>query len=240
VQPAPDAAATIAVEADQNLTEERLWLRAALGDHHDGAGVVNRLLSEPGDPDAPADLLAAHIYLTSGAARSIDRAAREATAGRHVPFARCVVAGLRRLPPYRGVCLLRASLTDAELEWYRRTPVVTEWACLSALTTVRPNLPYETDVLLWSLSARRTAMLDPAVPDRVVFLPGTVLRVLRVSSGLLLLREIPPWNAPDLRDDVVLSVLKDAMAKVHMSAGAASLPADYRQDFGAPPGLITG
>jgi hypothetical protein len=252
LQPEPAAAASAVVQPGQDLVAERRWLRTALGPRYDdGAGFVTRLLSQtPGlrpqtkaeTRDAVSELVAAHVYLTSGTARSVDDAVRTATDGAHVPLARCVVAGLRRMPSYRGVSLLRASLTDAELDVYRRTGKVTEWACCSALTSIRPNPTYDTDVLVWSLTARRTALLDPAVADRVVFLPGTVLRVLRVSTGdgrrTVLLRELVPDQVDAVLDSVALGALEGAAAAMRERCDAEPLPAKYARDFAAPPGLL--
>jgi hypothetical protein len=57
-----------------------------------------------------------------------------------------------------------------------------------------------TDVLIWSMTARRTALLEPEgderIEDRVLFLPGTNFKVLEcrppsgAERGAILLREI--------------------------------------------------
>lgn len=91
------------------------------------------------------------------------------------------------------------------------------------------------------MTARRTSSLDPAVPDRVLFLPGTAFKVLRTDDDTVLMREVSPSEiGQDGRvgaqrakfDEMALKGLEnilDALAKAGTDAGAQS--AD-------PPGLI--
>ncbi|WP_406442573.1 hypothetical protein OHB00_40565 [Streptomyces sp. NBC_00631] len=271
VQPVPAPGARIALAPAQDLDRERSWLRRAGGTRYEeAAGFVARVMSQnPGlrgvskatAKAALNDLTAVRLYLSAGPSEQVDDAVRGAGIGPHVPLARCMAAGLRRLPSYRGVALLRAALSDAELAWYeeaaRQGGPVTEWGFCSALTTARPGLPGDTDILLWSLTARRTALLQPELPDRVIFLPGTAFKVLRATSGegrrVVLLREL---TEPELAassddpaergrlDDLASTGLESADEAVRAAAGAGDgrraqpVPEQFTTAFTNPPGLI--
>ncbi|MFF7472441.1 hypothetical protein [Streptomyces sp. NPDC008092] len=207
VQPVPRAAAG-ALPPERGVAQERDWMRRTFSEQYNAlAGSVSRVMSEsPGlrgrsrteAADALTDLVAVRLYL-SGDPRQADAAVREAVPGPHVPLARCVTAGLRRLPSYRGPTLLRTRLGEAERAWYREGGLVTEWAFCHARTSLHPGPRGSgaTDVLIWSMTARRTSSLDPAVPDRVVFLPGTVFKVLRAEGPAVLMRELSPSEAAE-------------------------------------------
>jgi hypothetical protein len=258
VQPVPGQAAC-AVPVEQGIVQERAWLRRSVGDRYDAAaGFVSRVMSESpglggGDKatakDVLVDLSAVRLYL-SGETRPFDAAVRGATVGPHVPLARCVAAGLRRLPSYRGAAMLRAALGEAERGWYHQGRVVTEWAFCAALAGADPGLPGNTDILIWSLTARRTALLEPKVPDRVLFLPGTRFKVLHVRTGdryVVLLRELSLTEmADDGRagvetlplDEIALAGLERADTAWQEADRPAALPPEYTDTFDAPPGLI--
>ncbi|MFI1561620.1 hypothetical protein ACH4ZX_00890 [Streptomyces sp. NPDC020490] len=260
VQPVPRASAC-ALPPERGIAQERDWVRRTLREQYNAlAGSVSRVMSEsPGlrgrsrteAAEALTELVAVRLYL-SGDTRRADAAVREAAAGPHVPLARCVTAGLRRLPSYRGPALLRTRLGEAERAWYREDRPVTEWAFCHARTSLHPGPRGSgaTDVLIWSMTARRTTALDPAVPDRVLFLPGTVFRVLRSEGSTVLMREVSPsetagngGNGGDAEkagdggqraklDRIALKGLEnilDALERAGTAAGAES--AD-------PPGLI--
>ena len=262
VQPVPRASAC-ALPPERGIAQEREWLRRTLSEQYNAvAGSVSRVMSEsPGlrggsrteVADALTDLVAVRLYL-SGDSRQADAVVREAVAGPHVPLARCVTAGLRRLPSYRGPALLRTRLGDAERAWYREGRLATEWAFCHARTSLHPGPQGAgaTDVLIWSMTARRTSSLDPAVPDRVLFLPGTAFKVLRAEGPVVLMRELSPSettqdsrttqegrSSQDGRRDVPakfdeiavkgLEKILDALERTGTDAAAAS--AD-------PPGLI--
>ncbi|MEW1773100.1 hypothetical protein [Streptomyces sp. NPDC086777] len=207
VQPVPRAAAC-ALPPERGVAQERDWMRRTFSEQYNAlAGSVSRVMSEsPGlrgrsrteAADALTDLVAVRLYL-SGDARRADAAVRAAVPGPHVPLARCVTAGLRRLPSYRGPALLRTRLGAAERAWYREGALVTEWAFCHARTSLHPGPRGSdaTDVLIWSMTARRTSSLDPDVPDRVVFLPGTVFKVLRADGPAVLMRELSPSEASE-------------------------------------------
>src|SRR5262249_48605896 len=106
VQPVPEPQACV-VPAAQDLQRERAWLRQTMSQQYDAAvSSMMRVLSEvPGlrghagtsAAEAVTDLVAIRLYLT-GQARGLDDAVRTAQPGPHVPFARCVASGLRKLP----------------------------------------------------------------------------------------------------------------------------------------------
>lgn len=172
------------------------------------ASSIARVLAEhpglqSGDDRAEADILtdavAVRLYLSPPGA-AIDEALREARKGPHVPFARCVVAGLTRLPSHRGVTTVAVSPGRAEWELLRNRRFLTEWGFLNALTAPAASLPGDTDLLIWSMTARRTSLLEPAgesgAEQRVLFLPGTSFKLLDVREpagdvrGQILLREV--------------------------------------------------
>ncbi|MGW2248739.1 hypothetical protein ACWCXH_00840 [Kitasatospora sp. NPDC001660] len=257
VQPVPSAAAR-ALPPERGLERERDWVRRKFSaQYHAVAGTVARVMSEsPGlrsssralDGDALTDLVAVRLYL-SGDSAAVDAAVRAGTAGPHVPLARCVASGLYRLPSYRGVALLRAAVTGPELDWYEEGRAATEWAFCTARITV-PETPGDgtTDFLIWSMTSRRTSLLDPSDPDRVVFTPGTTFKVLRAGSATepVLLRELLPSesdedahpDAPRLPlDEIALEGLTQAAEQLPAQGAAAAGPSDPPPT--APPGLIT-
>ncbi|MER7913731.1 hypothetical protein [Streptomyces sp. NPDC096068] len=225
VQPVPVAAAC-AVPPERGVAQERAWLHRTLGGRYDAiAGSVTRLLSElPGlrgggqtAGDVLGDLVALKLYL-SGGAPALDAGIRSAVPGPHVPLARCVASGLRRLPSYRGPVRARVPLSPAAWHWYGQRRLVMEWgffggevdrpARAAAVAEPAPEPGEDTaapvatgpvDLLVWSMTARRTALIEPDdTRHRVVFLPGTAFKVLRVTGGehpAVLLRELSPSEA---------------------------------------------
>ncbi|MFI1445132.1 hypothetical protein [Streptomyces fructofermentans] len=220
--------------------------------YNDTAGTVSRVMSEsPGlrggskteAAEALAELVAVRLYL-AGDSRGADAAVRTATPGPHVPLARCVTAGLRRLPSYRGPALLRTRLTEAERSWYQQGKVVTEWAFCHARTSlhVGPRGLGATDLLIWSMTARRTSSLDPALTDRVLFLPATAFKVLRADGNTVLMREVSPSetardsrsDAPQTRlDEIALTGMENILEALEKAGTDASA------ETADPPGLIT-
>ncbi|MFK0106618.1 hypothetical protein [Streptomyces sp. NPDC091217] len=265
VQPVPKGSAC-AVLPERGTSKERDWVRRTFSTQYNAvAGTVSRVMSEsPGlrggsrseAADALTDLVAVRLYL-SGDSRQVDDAVRSAQVGPHVPLARCVAAGLRRLPSYRGAALLRAPATAMERGWYREGRLATEWAFCTAYSAPHPGPENGTDFLIWSMTARRTSLIDPSEPYRVVFLPGTTFKVLRPSDGEgpVLLRELSPSEiASDGKvdvqrvplDEIALDGLERAAGALSANdAGASAAAADGEQGgtrpeerFGTPPGLI--
>ncbi|MFF7191375.1 hypothetical protein ACFZAR_40725 [Streptomyces sp. NPDC008222] len=263
-QPAPGPAADVTLPA-KGVERERDWLLRSLGERYDtAAAFVSRVLSESpglhGGPrssagDALADLAAVRLYL-SGATAAIDSAVRSAAPGPHVPLARCAASGLRRLPSHRGATMLRATLSAEERAWYREGAVVAEHSFLAALTTVRRGLRGDTDILVWSLTARRTALVAAEIPDRVLFAPGTRFKVLRVLDGdrpAILLREL---SAAEVDENGQVSgkrvpldeIAAAGLEQVHAfwkkaeedpdGKAGEPLPEEYAESFRSAPGLL--
>ncbi|WP_306214854.1 hypothetical protein [Actinoplanes sp. RD1] len=250
--PAPAAQG---VPGPEGLAAEREWLRGALSREFDAAASsVSRILAEhPGfhaGPDTMTDAVAVRLYL-SPVGDGLDEALRTGNRGPQVPFARCVTAGLSRLPSHRGLALLRADLSGADLRAVEAQRVLTEWGFTNALTEPADGLTGSVDVLVWSMTGRRTRLLEledgTGVPARVLFRPGTSFKVLETSPplgerrGRLLLRELPP-DEPDRGhvpfDDLALSSLHRA-AEQWAVAGppATSLPAAAVPRFARVPGV---
>ncbi|MEU6264567.1 hypothetical protein [Saccharopolyspora shandongensis] len=209
LQPTPQPAAS-ALVADHGLTEERAWLRRTLSRDFDTLShSISRILSEhPGfqgsdgrsSADVLTDTVAVRLYL-SERGDAIDQALRTGENGPHVPFSRCVVSGLTRLPSHRGATTFTASPTPQQWELYQQRRLVTDWSFIHALTEPSSDQQGELDVLVWSMTARRTKLLEPGgadeVDNRVVFVPGTSFKILEMAEpgadgtrGRILLREL--------------------------------------------------
>ena len=257
VQPVPRAAAC-AVPPERGIEQEQAWVRRTFSSQYNAiAGTVSRVMSEsPGLRGASravagetlTDLVAVRLYL-SGDSAAVDRAIRAATVGSHVPLARCVASGLRRLPSYRGTALLQADINQAERDWYREGRLATEWAFCTAWTDTHPAPAQATDFLLWSMTARRTNLLDPGTPDRVLFLPGTTFKVLRRDDDgdrpTVLLRELSPAETAENGlvavqrvplDEIALESLERSMASLKLAG--STVPGKVSEPLGSPPGLI--
>jgi hypothetical protein len=258
VQPVPEPSACV-VPGAQSLERERAWLRHTMSQEYDAASSwVMRLLSEvPGlrgptrasELEALSDLVAARLYLT-GQGDGLDDAVRAARPGPHVPFARCVASGLRRMPSYRGIARLAVSLTDEQWRWYGSRHLVTEWACCAAVADAQSRLPGGVDFWIWSMTARRVHMLAPAMAAQVIFLPGTSFKVLSVRSGErreVLLRELLASEigadgqvaiAPAPLDEVAMKGLDRAVSALREHPPNADLPPGYERRFASAPGLL--
>jgi len=209
LQPVPERSASAQPVPGRGLAEERAWLRRSLSKEYDQvASTVSRVLSQhPGlqggnglsRDDALTDSVAVRLYL-SGRGSAIDAALRTARKGPHVPFARCTVSGLTRLPSHRGATAFIASPTEDQWTLLAGRTMLTEWGFLNTLSEPSKDLEGDTDVLLWSMTGRRTALLEPDDDDyadnRVLFLPGTSFKILERREpagnqrGRLLLREV--------------------------------------------------
>jgi hypothetical protein len=205
--------------------------------------------------DVLTDAVAVQVYL-SPQGQAIDEALRGASVGAHVPLARCVVSGLSRLPSHRGPTMF--SVTPSPKEWslYKENRVLAEWGFLNAFTGPYANLPGDTDVLVWSITARRTRLLEPdaeAVEDRVVFVPGTGFKVLELAEpaegkrGLILLREIAVSEVdetgrvdPDrgALDELALRSLRQEIEKWGESPAERKISKSAAARFGVLPGLV--
>ncbi|MFE0590092.1 hypothetical protein [Micromonospora echinospora] len=259
----PDASALLPAHG---LAEERAWLRRSLSRDFDSmASSVSRIMSEhPGmkaggdstADDILVDSVATRLFLTRRGA-GIDAGLRSGAIGPHVPLARCAVSGLSRLPSFRGSTVVRTSPGDDEWHLYRGRRLVTDWSFVTMLTAPCAGQDGDTDVLVWSMTARRTALLEPEgeerVEDRVVFLPGTHFKILEAAEpagdrrGTILLREI---GANEIDDDGRVDQKRSSLDELAVTSLRRSLDrwagADPRRRigaasagrFGALPGLV--
>ncbi|MGI4895456.1 MAG: hypothetical protein ACRYF3_10120, partial [Janthinobacterium lividum] len=107
----------------------------------------------------------------------------------------------------------------------------TEWGFLEAAIGVPGEEGTDTDVLVWSLTARRTRLLEPVADrpaERVVFMPGTNFTVLQVrppsgaERGLVLLREVA---AAEIDASGTLSTQRSSLDEVAASSLQRALAA---------------
>ncbi|MFD3558099.1 hypothetical protein ACFWVU_00240 [Streptomyces sp. NPDC058686] len=211
VQPAPRAAARIVSNGGRGIAQDRLRLWSQYGN------LFRRTMSDVGgalpkdwawrdgrrvdDVGALADLAAVHLYLATEWAW-LDPTLLEGEPGAHMSLARCVASGLRRLPAYSGPAIVRTGVADSLLRWYRDNPVVVDqgfWCATSSSTGLGAGGP---GYLVWSLTGRRTDAVDPYAQERLVFVPGTRFKVLKVLDGqrpLVLMREMFPQEPAEYR-----------------------------------------
>ncbi|GID32224.1 hypothetical protein [Paractinoplanes brasiliensis] len=262
VQPVPAAAAT-AVLPKRSLDQERDWLRRTLSEDFDRmASSVSRIMSEQpglqsgGTPAANllADSVAVRLYLTRRGER-VDSALRTGAGGPHVPFARCVVAGLSRLPSFRGSTIFRVTPDEREWALYGERKLLTDWSLVNTLTQPHEGQDGDTDLLIWSMTARRTALLEPdgteGIEDRVLFLPGTSFKVLETwrpredQRGGILLREIGANEIDEegrvdrhfaSLDELAVTGMHRSLERWSQSPAKRAAPAEQRR-FRALPGL---
>ncbi|GAA2491328.1 hypothetical protein [Winogradskya humida] len=237
------------------LGEERAWLQDALRHEFDlAASSVSRILAEyPGysaGSDTMADAVAVRLYL-SAVGDGVDDALREGVSeGPQVPFARCVSGGLVRLPSHRGATMQVSDLCAADLRRVRERQVLRERGFTHALIDPPADLPGGVDVLIWSMTGRRTRLLEPddehRAESRVVFLPGTSFKVLDVvepgegTRGLLLLRELAadePVADKVPFDDLALGALHRAIEQARTSGLRAQVGRLAAERFLAVPGV---
>ncbi|MEU1755731.1 hypothetical protein ABZ436_24165 [Micromonospora matsumotoense] len=208
-----------------NVDSARSWLRQRFSPEFDAATeAISRLLAaHPGldaDGDSFVDAVAVRLYL-SAPGDVVDRELRAGSAGEVASFARCVAAGVARLPEHRGAVCLCATLSGDDLREIAARETLTGHGFTHALIEPPMNVPGNVEVLLWSMTGRRTRLLEPdgdhRASDRVLFLPGTRFRVLETSppeqnrSGRLLLRELAAEEPAHDRvpfDDLALTSLR--------------------------------
>ncbi|HUQ54863.1 hypothetical protein [Lentzea sp.] len=259
--PSPEAAGLL---PGSGIEDERAWLRRTLGAEYGVlSNSVARILSQhPGfqgalsssSAEVLTDAVAVQLFLTDRG-KAVDSALRTAAVGPHVPFARCVVAGLSRLPSHRGPVVFTASPTPAQWDLYRDHKLFTEWGFLHALTGPPADGDGEVDVLVWSMTARRTKLLEPenGVQERVLFVPGTNFKVLEMSGpqpdggrGRILLRELTAVEIDaDGRvdpnrislDELALSSLHRQVERWRSGTPPIQLNGAFADRFGALPGL---
>ncbi|WP_433261113.1 hypothetical protein ACQPZF_25950 [Actinosynnema sp. CS-041913] len=262
-QPTPEPAAS-ALLPTKGIDEERAWLRKNLGPRYGVlANTIARVLSEhPGlqgavtgsNSDVLTEAVAVQLYLGPEGAE-IDRALRTAKVGPHVPFARCVVAGLRRLPSHRGATVFTMTPTSAQWDLYRGRKLLTEWGFVNALSEPCSGQEGNVDVLVWSMTARRTKLLEPEgqpTEDRVLFVPGTSFKVLDATEptaggrGQILLRELALSEIDDggkvdanraSLDDLAMTSLRRCADRWAAAKPKRRIPESLTNRFQALPGL---
>ena len=165
--------------------EARRALRQTLGRRYDAAtGAVTRLLAErPGlrgagsSQELLAELVAVRTFATvppAELAPLLDPA-----------FVACLVAGVRRLPSLQGIAVrgMPAAEVSAGAELAEPTPTI-------AVADPAARVDGALRAVIWSATGRRLDGLVPAGrADEVIFLPGTVFRVLAVADGVLFATE---------------------------------------------------
>jgi hypothetical protein len=138
----------------------------------------------------------------------------------------------------------------AERRWFREGRLVTEWGFAAARTNVEAASAGNTDFLIWSMTARRTSLLDPDRPDQVIFVPGTSFKVLRLDEDgvrpSVLMRELLPSEigtdgkvdaARVPLDEVALHGLQQAVQVVASVKDVGA--AEPAPGSGWPPGLLS-
>ncbi|MFE5023402.1 hypothetical protein ACFRAO_08825 [Streptomyces sp. NPDC056656] len=204
VQPAPRAAARIVSTGGRGIARDRLRLWSQYGERFRrtmsdmGAALPKESTSWDGrrvdDIGALADLASVHLYLAAEWAW-LDSMLHEGKPGTHMPLARCVASGLRRLPAYKGPAIVRTGVAGSLVRWYRDNPIVVDqgfWSATSSSAGLGAGGP---GYLVWSLTGRRTDAVDPYTLERLVFVPGTRFKVVKVLDGrrpLVLMREMFP------------------------------------------------
>ncbi|MDT8910754.1 hypothetical protein [Amycolatopsis sp. PS_44_ISF1] len=264
LQPTPGPEST-ALLPKRGVDKEREWLRKSLGAEYGlMSNSIARILSEhPGFQGALStssvevltDAVAVQLYL-SAKGTAIDAGLRSGVNGPHVPIARCVVAGLARLPSHRGPATFATSLSSAATALYRSQKVLTEWGFLNTLTQPSSTLDGDTDVLVWSITARRTKLLEPAdagVDNRVLFVPGTSFKVLELrepadgARGLVLLRELTSSEVDETGkvasdrislDELALVSLRRELEVQAEAEGRKPMDKKAAERFNALPGLV--
>jgi hypothetical protein len=167
------------------------------------------------------------------------------------------VSGLSRLPSFRGTTIVRATPSAEEWEFFESRRLVTDWGFVNMLAAPCAGQSGTADVLIWSMTARRTGLLEPAgdehVDDRVVYLPGTHFKVLAVEApegdrrGAILLREIGATEIDDdgrvdpnraSLDGLALASLRRSAGRWSGAEGKQRIGSASADRFGLLPGLI--
>ncbi|MEV7524620.1 hypothetical protein [Streptomyces sp. NPDC091371] len=211
MQPVPRAAARIVSHGGRGIAQDRLRLWSQYGSRFRRAmSDMRGVLPKEGpcgdgrpvdDVGALADLAALRLYLAEEWAW-LDPTLLEGKPGAHMPLARCVASGLRRLPAHRGPAIVRTGVAEGLVKWHRDNPVVVDqgfWSATSSPAALGAGGP---GYLVWSLTGRRTDSVDPHARGRLVFVPGTRFKALKVLDGrrpLVLMREMFPQEPAEER-----------------------------------------
>jgi hypothetical protein len=189
--------------------QERQAFRASLGWRYDAAArSVARLLAEhPGLRGAQTDealmteLAAVRVFVARAEAELVE-SIRAGAGEQDGALAVCAAAGLRRLPSLQGVVVRGGPPDPRAADAYRPGQDLIEAAPLIALDDIDAPVSGKVEILIWSATARRlNGFVEERTTPEVVFLPGTVFRVVAVdppgASGVrrVLLTEVPPAKA---------------------------------------------
>ncbi|MGW2013563.1 hypothetical protein [Streptomyces sp. NPDC001927] len=263
-QPTPRAAARIVSAGGRGIARDRLRLMSLYGDRFRRAmsGVGAALPKEWAaldsrralDVSARADLAAVRLYLDEEWAW-VDPMMLAGEPGVHMPLARCVASGLRRLPAYRGPAIVRTGVAGSLVEWYRQNPLAVDhgfWQAASSPAVLGAGGP---GYVVWSLTGRRTDSVDPYATGRLVFTPGTRFKVLKVVDALdgrgarVMLREMFPWETAETIENAETVKTTKAVewwdaTTVEELTRATARPTELSLIEGAfarkrPPGLVT-
>ncbi|MFI5635442.1 hypothetical protein ACIA8E_40105 [Streptomyces sp. NPDC051664] len=121
---------------------------------------------------------------------------------------------LSRLPSHTGAVAARVQLGVAGMHSYVRNEVFAEPMPFCASITGCSGHEGDTDVVIWSRTARRTAFLQPTVPQQVFFLPETrfkVLDVIQAARPVVLLMEIAPDEDRVSGDAIEVRIRRDLL-----------------------------
>ncbi|SEQ96737.1 hypothetical protein [Actinokineospora terrae] len=170
-----------AVPADARSDEaQRRAVRASLGTLYDSAtrAVVQLLAERPG-------LRASGDQATLLTELAVVRVFAEAPGDYDTAFHTCLTAGLRRLPTMRGVVV-----TGAHQVNHAEGALLRLEGPMLAVSSVGASVPGDTELLIWTTTARRLeGLLDADRRNDVVIPTHTALRVLGVEGNRLLLAE---------------------------------------------------
>ncbi|MCP2306583.1 hypothetical protein [Actinokineospora globicatena] len=169
------------VPADARSDEaQRRAVRSALGTRYDSAtrAVVQLLAERPG-------LRASGDQATLLTELAVVRVFAEAPGPYDTAFHTCLTAGLRRLPTMRGVVVTGSSQPN-----HAEGALLRLEGPMLAVAQVGASVPGDTELLIWTTTARRLeGLLDADRRNDVVLPTHTALRVLGVEGNRLLLAE---------------------------------------------------
>ncbi|HEX6493813.1 MAG TPA: hypothetical protein VF112_09895 [Candidatus Dormibacteraeota bacterium] len=219
--------------------QERQAFRASLGWRYDAAvRSVARLLAEhPGLRGAQTDealmteLAAVRVFVARAEAELVE-SIRSGAGERDVALAVCAAAGLRRLPSLQGVVVRGGPPDPSAADAYRPGQDLIEAAPLIALDDLDVPVSGKVEILIWSATARRlNGFVEDRTTPEVVFLPGTVFRVVAVDppgapgARRVLLTEVPPTKAGPGHEDWAARItarLEEAAANRAAPTGEAA------------------
>ncbi|MGW1468184.1 hypothetical protein ACWCPT_28010 [Streptomyces sp. NPDC002308] len=151
-------------------------------------------------------------------------------------------AALSLLPVYAGVVALRTDLDPVALRRYRVHGFATARGVCAASLSGMPGRPGNTDILLRSATGRRTALLEPEQPDRVLFPPGTRFEILQVHVGpgeraVVMMGELPPAGlcGPGGTGEAALRELLTALRLWRQDEESGMVRGPWGDPFATPP-----